>query len=276
MIRSAAGTVLLSLLLALAPGGAARAQNPAPVVPAPAPASTPFEARLYQDPAGPGTLPYRILLPDPLEPGVKYPLVLFFHGAGERGADDLAQLKHGVGVFATPENRKRFPAIVIAAQCPAGKQWVDMPWGAPSGTRPAQPSEPMRLALGLLDESLATLPADPRRVYLAGLSMGGYAVWDCVTRFPEKFAGAIAVCGGGDEATVTARAAAVPVWAFHSDDDPTVPAVRTRHMVEAMKAAGGQPRFTEYHGLGHNSWDRAYAEPELLPWLFAQARPDAP
>jgi predicted peptidase len=102
--------------------------------------------------------------------------------------------------------------------------------------------------------------------------MGGYAVWDCLTRFPGKFAGAVAVCGGGDPATVTPAVAATPIWAFHSEDDPTVPFVRSVQMIDAMKAAGGQPRFTPYQGLKHNSWDRAYAEPELLPWLFAQRR----
>ena len=98
--------------------------------------------------------------------------------------------------------------------------------------------------------------------------MGGYASWDCITRYPERFAAGIVCCGGGDENTVTAAVAQVPVWVFHSDNDPTVPVVRARHMVAAMKKMGGTPRYTEYSGLGHDIGDRAYEE--ALPWLLDQ------
>lgn len=217
---------------------------------------------------------YRLLLPEPLDTGKKYPVVLFFHGAGERGNDNAAQLRHCLAAFITPENRAKYPCFVIAPQCPTGQQWVNMPWGADSGTRPEQPSEAMKLALAILDsvEQQYATNIDLQRVYVAGISMGGYATWDCITRYPERFAAAVPVCGGGDEKTVTPAVAKIPLWAFHSKDDKTVKFIRSQHMIEAMQANGGSPKFTEYPTGGHNSWDRAYADPELFPWLFSQVR----
>jgi len=231
----------------------------------------PYQSFVYTDANG-ATLPYLLYVPDHLEPGKKYPLVLFFHGAGERGVDNVAQLRWGVWVFTKKANLAEYPAFVLAPQCPKGKQWVDMPWGAPSGIRPPLPSASMTLALAILDKVCAEQPIDTDRIYVAGLSMGGYAVWDCLTRFPDRFAAAVAVCGGGDEHTVTAEVAKVPVWAFASDDDTVVPVGRSRGMVAAMKAAGGNPHYTEYHGYHHASWGPAYNERELVPWLFAQVR----
>jgi predicted peptidase len=231
----------------------------------------PYQGFIYTDATG-ATLPYLLFVPDQLEPGKKYPLVLFFHGSGERGDDDVAQLRNGIWVFTKKANLTAYPAFVLAPQCPKGKQWVDMPWNAQSGIRPPEPSVSMALALTILDKVCAEQPIDTDRIYVAGLSMGGYAVWDCVTRFPEKFAAAVAVCGGGDEHTVTAEVAQVPIWAFASDDDPIVPVNRSRGMVAAMKTAGGHPHYTEYHGYNHASWGPAFNERELMPWLFAQMR----
>jgi len=230
-----------------------------------------FQPFVFTGPDG-TTLPYLLALPQNLEAGKKYPVVLFFHGAGERGSDNARQLKNGIAAFASDANLAAYPAILIAPQCPLNQQWVDMPWGTPSGTRPAAPSAAMRLALGILDHVCATEPVDPDRIYICGLSMGGYATWDCLTRFPERFAAGIPVCGGGDPATVSVATAAVSIWAFHSQDDPTVPVGRSHQMIDAVKAAGGNPHYTEYQGWGHGSWVPAFAEPELLPWLFAQVR----
>jgi lysophospholipase L1-like esterase len=128
----------------------------------------------------------------------------------------------------------------------------------------------MQLALEALDTVCKEFSVDSTRLYVTGLSMGGYATWDCVTRFPNRFAAGAPICGGGDEKTVTAAAAKVPVWAFHSDDDAVVKVIRTRNMIKAMRAAGGQPKYFEYFGLNHASWNKAYGEPEFLPWMFAQ------
>ncbi len=229
-----------------------------------------FQARIYTNAAG-DTLPYRLLVPEHYEPAKRYPLVLFFHGAGERGSDNRRQLVHGVRLFLQPENREKFPCFVIAPQCPQNQQWVDMPWGTASGTQPEHPSHAMQLALDIAKAVQKEFSIDPDRLYVTGLSMGGFATWDLITRFPHRYAAAIPVCGGGDAAKA-ALAAHVPVWAFHSKDDPVVQVGRTRQMIEAMREAGGKPRYTEYDGLGHNSWDKAYAEPDLLSWLFSHRR----
>jgi predicted peptidase len=228
-----------------------------------------FTARIYTAPDG-KTLPYRLLIPANYDAHTKYPVVLFFHGAGERGVDNALQLRYGAPNFATPEARAKYPCFIVAPQCPQNQQWVDMPWGALSGVRPPQPSGAMQLALKILDSVTAEFSTDKTRIYVAGLSMGGYATWDCVTRFPDRFAAGVPVCGGGDENTVTAAVAKVPVWTFHSSDDTVVPSIRSVHMIEAMMKAGGHPKFYLYTGLGHGSWGKAFSEPELLPWLFAQ------
>jgi lysophospholipase L1-like esterase/poly(3-hydroxybutyrate) depolymerase len=228
-----------------------------------------YETRIHTNAAG-QTIPYRLLVPRGYDASRKYPLVLFFHGAGERGTDNQAQLVHGTSLFLQPGNRDRFACLVLAPQCPQGQQWVDMPWGTDSGSRPAQPSAAMQRALEALEAVTREFSVDTNRLYVTGLSMGGYATWDCMTRYPDRFAAGAPVCGGGDETTVTAAVAHVPVWAFHSEDDGAVKVKRSRNMVQAMRAAGGQPKYFEYYGLGHGCWGRAYGEPELLPWMFAQ------
>jgi len=231
-----------------------------------------FTPRIFTDPTG-KTIPYELLVPPGYDKSRTYPLILFFHGAGERGIDNQIQLRFVAKDCATDAFQAAHPCFVIAPQCPQNQQWVDMPWGATSGVRPAQPSQAMQLALGVLTAVTSEFNIDKRRIYATGLSMGGYAVWDCVTRFPDRFAAGVACCGGGDDSTVTAAVAQVPVWAFHSDDDPIVPVVRSRNMIAAMKKMGGNPHYTESHGLGHLIGPKAYGEPELYPWLFRQALP---
>lgn len=235
-------------------------------------AATPADdlvACIYTNTAG-ATLPYRLLIPGSARPGQRYPLVLLLHGAGERGDNNLAQLTHGVRLFTEPSHRGRHPCFLVVPQCPTNERWVEMAWDADRGTRPAQPSGPMQLALGAMDEVIGKHSVDTHRLYVTGLSMGGYGTWDCLTRYPGRFAAALPICGGGDEGTVTVAAGCTPTWAFHSQDDSVVPVHRTRRMIEAMRQAGGRPHYFEYFGLGHNAWDAAYREPELLPWLFAQ------
>ncbi len=230
-----------------------------------------FQARVFTNSVG-KTLPYRLLLPQNYDPKQKYPLVVLFHGAGERGTDNEKQLLHGARLFLSPMVRKTLPCLVVAPQCPDKEQWVNMPWGANEGTQPKEPSAAMQLALGVLDALPLEFSVDTNRGYVTVLSRGGYATWDCITRFPGRFAAAAPICGGGDEKTVTAAVAMTPVWAFHSEDDPVVKVQRTRNMIEAMRKAGGQPHYFEFFGLGHNSWDAAFSQPELLLWMFAQRR----
>jgi lysophospholipase L1-like esterase/dienelactone hydrolase len=134
----------------------------------------------------------------------------------------------------------------------------------------------LKIALEALNAVQKEFSVDAQRLYLTGLSMGGFATWDCITRHPDRFAAAAPICGGGDESRVTTAVAKVPVWAFHSFDDNAVKVKFTRIMIDAMRAAGGSPKYFEYIGAGHASWNNAFAEPEFLPWMFAQrlGRPD--
>lgn len=217
-------------------------------------------------------LPYRLLIPENYDPRQAYPLVVFFHGAGQRGADNEAQLCFTPELFLRPENRRQYPCFVLAVQCPADRQWVDTPWSAPAHTQPAQPTEALAQVLRIMTRLDSEYNFDHQRLYALGLSMGGYAVWDVITRDPHLFAAAVPICGGADLAQA-GRIASLPLWVFHGALDEVVPPCRSRDMVAALRAAGGSPRYTEYPTIGHGAWGPAAAEPELLPWLFAQRNP---
>jgi lysophospholipase L1-like esterase len=133
----------------------------------------------------------------------------------------------------------------------------------------------MRLALGALEAIAKEFSVDPNRLYITGLSMGGYGTWDAITRTPQKWAAAVPICGGGDASRI-ASAKNVPVWAFHGINDQAVPVERTRELIATLKAAGSTPLYSEYPYVAHDSWTFAYGEPELLPWLFAQRRGQPP
>ncbi len=228
-----------------------------------------FEPRVFGD--GTSELPYRLLVPRDYDSRERYPLVLFLHGAGQRGNDNVRQLEHGVLGFATNVRMARHPAFVVAPQCPAGLQWVDTPWSAPSHTMPPEPSEPLRLVVELLGALREEFSIDPERVYVTGLSMGGFGTWDLLQRHPERFAAGVPICGGGDPAHAETLAH-VPLWAFHGDRDTIVRVERTREMIDAIENAGGEPRYTELPGVGHGSWDAAYTDDALYTWLFSQTR----
>ena len=251
------------LLLALAP--AARAQEPAP-----APLADRFEARVFTNAQG-GTLPYRLLRPDGYDPARAYPLVLFLHGAGERGSNNLAQLKHGLRRFASADLQARHPTFVMAPQVPLNQKWSNTDWSAPQSRLPDQPSDSLQRALDAVAALQREFHLDADRIYLTGISMGGYGTWDAICRYPGAFAAAVPVCGGGDE-TLADRIKDLPIWCFHGDQDNAVPVGRSRRMIEAIRKAGGTPRYTEYPGVGHNAWDPAYDDPALYDWLFAQRR----
>jgi poly(3-hydroxybutyrate) depolymerase len=213
-------------------------------------------------------LPYRILPPAKVEPGKHYPLVIFLHGAGERGNDNAKQLKHVAGRFAENEIRSGFPCYVIAPQCPGGQQWVDTPWKLPKHSMPPI-SKSMTALIELIADIQKNHQVDETRIYAMGLSMGGFGTWDLAMRKPELIAAAVPICGGADD-TKGAVLKDMPIWAFHGDKDNVVLTVRSRNIVAAIKAAGGSPKYTEYPGVGHFSWNKAAAEPGLFEWLFAQ------
>ncbi|NQV34554.1 MAG: DUF1080 domain-containing protein [Phycisphaeraceae bacterium] len=206
------------------------------------------------------TLQYRIHVPEGLESGQTVPLVLFLHGAGERGDDNAAQLVHGVKSMVDYSVRTKQPLILLAPQCPKGSGW---------GGRRNQTKNPLSLALELVEQTKKSLPVDADRVYITGLSMGGYGTWTAIAQKPDLFAAAIPICGGGSPDSA-GELVSVPVWAFHGGADGTVPPERSRVMIAAIQAAGGWPRYTEYPGVGHNSWTRTYADDVVLDWLLSQ------
>ena len=219
------------------------------------------------------TFNHAFVAPAKVEAGKTYPLIVFLHGAGERGDDPAVLLKHFFPAVCTPEFRERFPCYVLAPQCPKDERWSNVSWSeeTPDGL-PGDFSEPLAAARALLGESMTSLPVDPHRVYLTGISMGGYGTWDWIAREPDRFAAAAPVCGGGDPATAE-KFAALPLWVAHGDDDRAVPVGRSRSMVAAVRAAGGEPIYVEYPGVGHDVWTAAYSNPDgLLAWMFRQSK----
>ncbi|MEK6236498.1 MAG: dienelactone hydrolase family protein [Planctomycetales bacterium] len=233
-----------------------------------------FEERAFVYSGGPyqnEEFKYRLLKPKTIEDGKTYPVVLFLHGAGERGTDNKRQLKYFPDQMSKTPWREKYPCFLVAPQCRPGKQWVDVPWGDKKSTPLRDhPTHQMKVAIGILEEVIQKNPADSTRVYLTGLSMGGYGSWDLAARRPDWFAAVAPICGGGDERQA-AKLKDVPLWAFHGGADRVVPTVRSRQMIEALRAAGGKPKYDEFPGVGHNSWSRAYQNPEgCVPWMFQQ------
>jgi predicted peptidase len=228
-----------------------------------------FEARVYE--IGDKKLNYRLMKPKDYDAAKEYPFVLFLHGAGERGDDNVAQLVHGMNDFAKDENREKYPCFVMAPQCPKDKKWVEIDWGAEKHDQPEELSETLQLVIAAMFALDQEFRLDKSRIYVTGLSMGCYGTWDLAQRFSGKIAAAAPICGGGDE-KMAAKMAKLPIWAFHGDKDVVVKPARSRNMIEAIKKAGGNPKYTEYEGVAHNSWAKAYSDPELMKWLFAQKR----
>lgn len=209
------------------------------------------------------TLLYRMLKPSQHD-NARYPLVIFLHGSGERGNDNVVTLKHIAPLFLKDTNREAFPCYVIVPQCPENENWTYPDWYQ-------EPKEPLSSVVSLID-SLKNLPTvDSTRIYVTGLSMGGYGTWYLLTKYPDIFAAAVPICGGGDPHQVQ-KFAHIPIWNFHGAKDDAVPVERSRSMMEALEDAGGTPKYTEYRKVGHESWINAYAEIGLLPWLFSQKR----
>jgi len=235
-----------------------------------------YESRSVRVKEGDATIEfaYRLLKPEPdaTAGDARQPLVVFLHGAGERGGDNIAQLKYLPAWLAEPDARRRYPAFVLAPQCRPDERWVDVSWADGQSTpQPAAPSTDLAAAIAAIDEVVAREPVDPARIYLTGLSMGGYGTWDLAARFPERFAAAMPICGGGDE-RVAAKLAALPIWCFHGDADKAVPVGRSRDMIAAVRRAGGKPIYSELADVGHDSWTPAYRDRFVLDWLFSQRK----
>ncbi len=195
---------------------------------------------------------YLLYLPQGYERGRKrWPLLLFLHGAGERGRDPELVKKHGPPRLIAEGHG--LPFIVVSPQCPAGQWWSTDTLSA------------------LLDEVMASCRVDERRVYLTGLSMGGYGTWGMACERPERFAAIAPICGGGNRLLAHALKH-VPVWAFHGAKDNVVPLAESERMVNAVKACGGKARLTVYPEASHDSWTSTYADPALYKWLLKHRR----
>jgi predicted peptidase len=254
--------VLAGLALLFGLSAVGRGQDPSQLL----------EKRTFKGADG-GTLPYRLLKPDGYDPQKRYPLVLFLHGAGERGDDNTAQLKHGVAEFTREDVRRKYPCFLAAPQCPRRSSWAPISrLGDPHAYHQAdRPSEPLRLALELVESVQKEFSVDEQRLYITGLSMGGFGTWDAITRHPDRFAAAVPVCGGGDLDRAD-RIARLPIWVFHGAKGPVVKPAYSLGMVTALMKAGGAPGFTQYPEVAHDSWVPAYREPRRYEWLFAQRR----
>lgn len=216
------------------------------------------------------TLKYRLLFPD-YNPKRKLPLVIFLHGSGERGNDNEAQLKWGAPNFATDQNMQLHPAYVIAPQCPKNAGWANITRDANGkGIMMAKdPSKQMELLIALIHEFSKKFPVDTNRIYITGLSMGGFGTFDAIERYPNLFAAAAPVCGGGD-ITKAASIKHIPMWIFHGAEDATVDPSLSLSMVDALTKAGAKPGYTQYPEVGHFSWIAAYSDPLFMEWLFRQ------
>jgi predicted peptidase len=230
-----------------------------------------FSVQQYINDKG-DTLRYRMLSPD-YDTLRKYPLVIFLHGAGERGNDNDAQLKWGVQAFATDEMMTMYPAIVIAPQCPVGMAWSNFSHYNSGRNMELQstPSKPMELVIALIHEMIKKAPIDTNRIYITGLSMGGFGTFDAIERYPNLFAAAMPVCGGGD----TSRAASiahVPIWIVHGAEDGTVNPLNSVDMLQVLMKAGAHPGFSMYPETGHFSWLAAYNNRLAIEWMFRQRK----
>lgn len=228
-----------------------------------------FEAGKFTDTDG-KTLPYRLLKPAGYDEAKgPYPLLIFLHGAGERGVDNRLQLVHGKPLMRRAA--AEYGCFVLVPQCPGEMTWAGRHWEDSKHALTEKPSQPMRLLLQLIDEVEETYPIDRDRLYIMGLSMGGFGTWEMIQRRPERFAAAVPICGGGDE-KLAGQLAKIPIWAFHGDKDGVVKVTRTRDIIAAIKQAGGEPKYTEYTGVGHNCWNQAFNEVGLLEWLCAKKK----
>ncbi|MCC9137884.1 dienelactone hydrolase family protein [Pontibacter silvestris] len=236
-----------------------------------------YERKVFRK--GDDSLQYRILYPKNFDPKVQYPLVLILHGAGERGDDNEAQLAYGAKLFLEPENREKYPAIVVFPQCPKDSYWANVNIVTNEDKsrtfnflKKGKPTKAMNALIGLVNELESTGSINENQEYIGGLSMGGMGTFEMLRRKPDTFVAAFPICGGGHPATAKKFAKRVDLWVFHGEEDSVVPVEKSKIMAEAILKAGGNVKLTLYPGVDHNSWDYAFAEPDLLPWLFSHKK----
>lgn len=236
-----------------------------------------FEKKIFKTKTG-YELPYRVLYPKNYNKNTKYPIVLFLHGAGERGNNNETQLTHGAKLFLDSVNREKYPAVVIFPQCPAEGYWANvkidrskMPLDLEFDyDRPITPD--LQATIELVQRTVKTESIDKNRVYIAGLSMGGMGTFEAVYRFPDLFAAAVPICGGADVDAYDKRVSKIPFRVFHGNKDDVVIPAHSQAIVKKLKALNAAVEYIEYPEANHNSWDSAFAEPDFLSWIFSKER----
>ena len=218
-------------------------------------------------------LNYRILYPLNYSPQKEYPVILFLHGAGEKGDDNEAQLLHGGNMFASYENQSKYPAIIIAPQCPKEEKWSsyvhpsenngkrEFPYSAP--ITPA-----MKAVKEMVDNYIAKGIVDTKRIYVTGLSMGGMGSFDIVCRYPKFFAAASPICGGANLKSLENFKGKTAFSIYHGRADNVVDPQFSRDAFSTLQKINADVRYKEYPGVSHNSWDNAFVEPDFISWMF--------
>lgn len=226
---------------------------------------------------GNDSIPYRIMYPKGYYSFKKYPLILFLHGAGERGHDNVNQLSHGSSLFQSDSLRSLHQAIVVMPQCPHDIMWTHRvktkkdktsPWEFEFPLRDG-PTRPSALVNALVDSLIKARKVDPKRMYIGGLSMGGIGTLEYLHRWPKKYAAAFVICGGHDPKRVHSYKDK-PIWFFHGGKDDVVPTHYSKAVYNQLKLVNpdNPSKYTLYPDNNHNSWDAAFSEPGLYEWLF--------
>lgn len=230
---------------------------------------------VFTDTLNQTTLPYRMLSPETINSGEKYPLVVFLHGSGERGTDNEKQLAHGASTFSNPANVDKYPSYVVFPQCKE-RTWTEK-YSAQSfmpGAPIPQISKQEEAIVAMINSLIEDYPIDRDRIYLVGISMGGIATYDLACRYPDLFAAAVPICGAVNPERLN-EARNVNFMIFHGEEDDEIPSICGREAYKSLSAAGANVDYVEFAGMGHECWSSAFNYPTLLPWLYSQSKPQS-
>ena len=254
------------------PNGGNETVKPDPIL---TPASEPFNVNGFAYCESENGMPYRLYYPENYSEDYAYPVVMFLHGAGERGTDNEATLIHVLQDWFNDLESPIYQSIVIVPQCPEGEQWVNTPWENGSYDSVAVgESDAIKEALSILELICTTDSVNMNRIYVSGISMGGYGTWNLLMNHSDLFAAGMPICGAADPARAEVLKD-MPVYAFHGDRDSVVPVAGTRDMVNAIIAKGGTKAiYHEVLNTDHNSWSYAASRGDALRWIFLQRRTD--
>ena len=212
---------------------------------------------------------YLFHMPENYDESKKYPVVLFLHGAGERGDNNYDQLAIGIGTALGDPESPLHDSFIIAPQVPLEKLWVNTPWDVGNYTVDDREETPyLAGAVQIVRDTIASYPVDTTKVFVMGISMGGYGSWDTLARHSDLFVGGFICCGGAD-LTKADIFKEKTIFTYHGTADDIVPCFGTQNVVKAIKDAGGEKiTYREYEGMNHWTWDRAYSEYEDIKALF--------